>query len=243
MNRGATEMYQMSREEMIGKTPGDVAAPGLNDLEDIISQLNEVKEKGVTAHFEFWAVRKNGEVFPKDVIVNRGSYFGKDVLIATARDISDKKESDYKISQTVDNWNKTFDAIEQGVALIDTNHNIIQSNRSFKALIERFNAGKNTDKCFCLVHSLTNPVVGCPMVKMKDTLKRETMIIEIDGSVFEITVDPITDSDNNLTGAVHLMADITQREREKKIGEIQYNIAHAVATTGDLGAVASGCAA
>jgi PAS domain S-box-containing protein len=88
VNQGAEIMYRCAREDLIGKAPPDVAAPGLNDL-DLIQQMSaEVARTGIPVHFRFWAVRKDGEIFPKEVGVTRGRYFGQNVLIAVARDIS-----------------------------------------------------------------------------------------------------------------------------------------------------------
>lgn len=97
VNKGAERMYGCDREWLIGKTPLDVAAPGLNDLKETQKLSLEVMKTGVTARFDFWAVKKNGEIFPKEVIVNKGKYFGKDVLIATVRDMTEKKMSEEKL--------------------------------------------------------------------------------------------------------------------------------------------------
>jgi len=91
VNVGAERMYQLVRDELIGKTPASVAAPDRNDLVGIQKIMEDVAKTGIAAKFDFWAVRKDGEVFPKEVIVNRGKYFGKNVLIATARDVTEKK--------------------------------------------------------------------------------------------------------------------------------------------------------
>ena len=88
VNRGAEAMYRCSRAELVGKNPADVAAPGRNNLPEIARISAEVARTGVSARFRFWAVRKTGEVFPKDVVVNKGRYFGQEVLVAVARDIS-----------------------------------------------------------------------------------------------------------------------------------------------------------
>ncbi|MFO1489573.1 MAG: ATP-binding protein [Kiritimatiellia bacterium] len=71
-----------------------MSAPGRNDLDDIIRRMEEVFRTGVPAEFDFWGVRKNGQPFPKDVIVNKGRYFGREVLIATARDTSLQKQAE-----------------------------------------------------------------------------------------------------------------------------------------------------
>ncbi len=91
VNRGAEIMYRRPRSELVGLGPKEVGAPGRNDLESLGRMMAQVFATGVPAEFEFWGVRKNGEVFPKDVMVNKGRYFGRDVLIATARDISQQK--------------------------------------------------------------------------------------------------------------------------------------------------------
>ena len=89
VNQGAEIMYRCPRAELLGRTPADVAAPGRNDLDQIQRLSTEVARTGIPVRFRFWGRRKDGEVFPKDVVVNRGRYFGQDVLIAVARDISE----------------------------------------------------------------------------------------------------------------------------------------------------------
>lgn len=97
VNKGAEKMYQFTREELIGQTPESIGAPERNDLKEIQSILRKVYKTGTSASFNFWAVRKNGEIFPKEVFVNKGKYFGKDVLIATGRDITEKNKAEERI--------------------------------------------------------------------------------------------------------------------------------------------------
>ena len=97
VNKGAEKMYQCSRQELIGKSLSTVAAPLLNDMDEIQSLINSVHETGEPVFFDFWAERINNEIFPKEVIVNKGKYFGKDVLIVTARDITEKKQEEEKM--------------------------------------------------------------------------------------------------------------------------------------------------
>lgn len=100
INKNAELMYGLSREQLIGQSPLTVAAPGLNDLEKTQRLSLEVFQTGKPARFEFWAIRSNGEIFPKEVIVNKGKYFGKEVLIATAREISQQKNEEKKLKES-----------------------------------------------------------------------------------------------------------------------------------------------
>lgn len=94
VNLGAQKMYGYSREELVGKSPALIAADGMNDLKAVEKIHQEVAQTGISQSFEFWATKKNGEIFPKEVIINKGSYYGKDCLIATARDITERKRTE-----------------------------------------------------------------------------------------------------------------------------------------------------
>ena len=99
VNKGAERMYQREKSEFIGKTAEFIAVPDLNNMEEIKQKMTRVAETGESVDFEFWAERKDGDMFLKEVIVNKGRYFGKDVLIAAARDITDKKKDEQRIRQ------------------------------------------------------------------------------------------------------------------------------------------------
>lgn len=94
VNEGAAKMYGYQREEFKGRTPEFVSAPGMNDVPKSMELVNRVYTSGVSERFVFWGKRKNGDVFPKDVVCSKGHYFGQDVVIATARDSSDRRRAE-----------------------------------------------------------------------------------------------------------------------------------------------------
>ena len=99
VNAGAEKMYGYSPLEIIGHTPEFLSAKGLNDLHEISAQLTSVFTSNKSVQFEFWGKRKNGEIFPKEVICNKGEYFGNKVIIATAREITERKEAEEKLNR------------------------------------------------------------------------------------------------------------------------------------------------
>lgn len=99
VNQGAINMYGYSHDELIGQTPIFVAAPGKNDLEKI-SKCVRKAFKGKPQSFEFWGKRKNGEIFPKDVRLYKGVYFGQDVVIAVATDITERKQAEELLQES-----------------------------------------------------------------------------------------------------------------------------------------------
>ncbi|MEP0860337.1 MAG: PAS domain S-box protein [Ignavibacterium sp.] len=96
VNEGAVKMYGYDKEYFIGKTPEFVSAPGLNDLPKVVECVKKAFN-GQPQQFEFWGVRKNGEVFPKDVRLYPGKYFNKKVVIALAQDITERKRTEKEL--------------------------------------------------------------------------------------------------------------------------------------------------
>ncbi len=93
VNQGAIDMYGLEREEFIGKTPEFLAAPGMNDFQQIVSNVNQAFA-GIPQKYEFWGKRKDGTIFPKDVWTVKGVYDGKDVLFTLANDITKRKKAE-----------------------------------------------------------------------------------------------------------------------------------------------------
>lgn len=109
VNDSVLKMYGYPKEFYIGKTPIALSAPGKNDMKMVLDCFEKAK-KGIPQQFNFWGQRKDGSIFPKIVRVNRGTYFGEDVVFAFATDISAIKEvekalkfSEQKYRQLVDN--------------------------------------------------------------------------------------------------------------------------------------------
>ncbi len=98
VNDGAVQMYGYSREHFIGKTPAFLGAPGKNDMDKALKAVRDAFN-GEPQQLEFWGLRSNGEVFPKDVRLFKGTYFGQDVVIAVAQDITQRKHNEDEIQR------------------------------------------------------------------------------------------------------------------------------------------------
>ncbi len=100
VNAGATIMYGYSHDELVGQTPDLVSAPDMNNLQKVNGLMHDTMATGNPERFEFWGRRKNGEIFLKDVICHKGKYFGEDVLITTARDITERKKAEQALLES-----------------------------------------------------------------------------------------------------------------------------------------------
>lgn len=98
VNRAVIEMYGYMREELLGKGPEMLTDETRVDPSLAKEYLNRALD-GEVVRFEWWGKRKNGECFPKDVILTKSTYNGKEAVIASARDISEKKQAAQELEQ------------------------------------------------------------------------------------------------------------------------------------------------
>ncbi len=116
VNAGACAMYGYRREELIGKTPLDVSAPGRNDLKAVEKAVARAFA-GEPQQFEFWGRRKNGEEFPKDVRLFPGTYFGQRVVIAVAQDITERKRAEQALRDSEERYRLLVEHSPDGIAV------------------------------------------------------------------------------------------------------------------------------
>ncbi len=128
VNDGAVKMYGYSRNQLIGQTPEFVAAPGRNDMSYIQNCLRAAFG-GTPQRFEFWGRRLDGSVFPKDVRLFRGMYFGKEVVIAMAQDITEQKAAEEALRKNEEDLQRILDSIPAMVWYKDLDNRILAANR------------------------------------------------------------------------------------------------------------------
>jgi PAS domain S-box-containing protein len=95
-NEGAVRMSGYSKEFLIGKKYIELGAGNINDL-DYINNCIQKAFDSQPQQFEYWAQRSNGVVFPVDVRLYKSIYFGQEVLIILATDITERKRSEAQI--------------------------------------------------------------------------------------------------------------------------------------------------
>ncbi|HPM91030.1 MAG TPA: PAS domain S-box protein [Tenuifilaceae bacterium] len=90
VNKACEKYFGYQREYFIGKKPDDLSAPGKNDMEMVAACIQKAYN-GQPQIFEFWGRRSDGFIFPKEVSLTPGEYFGRKVVIAVSRDITEQK--------------------------------------------------------------------------------------------------------------------------------------------------------
>lgn len=134
VNRGAVKMYGYEKEFFIGKTPEVLSAPGKNDLTKIMGKIKAAFE-GEPQQFEFWGKKRNGIIFPKIVRLQKCKYFGDDVLIAFALDITERKKIEEELSISEERFRSLIENMLEAALIIDLSGKILFANISAAKIV------------------------------------------------------------------------------------------------------------
>jgi PAS domain S-box-containing protein len=117
-------------------------------------------------------------------------------------------------------WQAAFDAIRDGVALVDAAGRIERANGGFAALLGLPNAQLVGTLCTLLWGDL--PENKQPFLRAMQSGRRENLELEYGSRRLSVTVDPILDNSGIPAGAVHIVSDVTaNRELEEQFRDAQ----------------------
>jgi PAS domain S-box-containing protein len=127
-------------------------------------------------------------------------------------------------------WQRTFDAVPDLVAILDTQHRIVRVN---KAMAERLGRSKNQcvgQTCYACIHGTNEPPSFCPHSQLLRDGQEHTLEIyeECLGGDFVVSVSPLRDSAGRLVGSVHVARDITDRKENESERAITIDLLHLV---------------
>ena len=130
-------------------------------------------------------------------------------------DITGTKQVEESLEQIRKEWESTFNAMSDWVILTDLESRILRTNSAGQEFTGKSPAEIPGQSLCKLVHGSEKHIAGCPMLKMLQTNKRESAELQVPGTEkwLMVTVDPITDEEGKLTGAVHIARDITDRKK------------------------------
>ncbi len=132
VNKTVEKMYGYDHDYFIGKTPEFLSAPDKNDLLKVGKHIKEAN-KGKPQCFEFWGLRKNGEVFLKEVRLNEVVYFGQKAIIAVAQDITERKESEKQLKRSEQRFRTLIENSPIAISM-SRNEKIILVNNAYLEL-------------------------------------------------------------------------------------------------------------
>lgn len=218
-NPAFAKMHGYKVEELIGRPVLDIVAPESRpELVSLMSRLHQIDHYTLEAK----DIRKDGTIFPVLACVSAVKNDHGDVLYhaVNIQDITGLKQAEEDLRIAAQKWRTTFDAIGDGVCLLDGANEILQCNQAMTKFMGRPFTEIIGRKCWEVVHQTDRPIDGCPCMRSKNTKLRETMLLAQNDRWFRITVDPILKEDGVLMGVVHIISDVTlAKQMEEKVAD------------------------
>lgn len=147
-------------------------------------------------------------------------------IMAIVDDISERKVIEQKVLRAKEEWERTFDSVEDLIAVLDTHRRIRRIN---KAMALRLSVDPDTvvgKTCYEVVHGTHGPPPNCPhrALEADGKVHSEELYEARLGGHFSITVAPLHDEQGCMVGSVHVAHDITDRKRtEEAMRQLAYH--------------------
>jgi len=130
-------------------------------------------------------------------------------------DITERKQAEDAVRQAKEDWEKTFDAVPDGIMILDLEYRVKQINRAYAALLGRPQADCLGRRCYELLHGTAAPPSYCPHARLLEDGQAHTEEIREErlGKDLALGVFPLRNSEGRLVGSVHIISDITERKQ------------------------------
>ena len=142
------------------------------------------------------------------------------VLVATVRALARTRSAELAADAVARQWQATFDAIRDGVCLVDGRGRILRHNSVFRRLIGVPDDLVGRPLADVLV-PLLGREIGLTLAGALETVRRTQAEGQAGGLWLQLTVDPMLDDGGRAEGAVCILTDVSERKRfEQARGEL-----------------------
>lgn len=152
---------------------------------------------------------------------------------------SERRQAEEAIRRAKEDWEQTFDAIPDLIAILNNEQQILRCNKTMAQWMECDThelLGKKCYECFHHTREIPPFCPFIPMMKDKKTHSEEEYLENWD-KYFLVSVTPIYDNYGNIKSCVHVARDITGRKQAENLQMGVNRVLEAVITGDDLGTV------
>ena len=131
------------------------------------------------------------------------------------QEIIKSRLAEEQIKHAAEEWRTTFDSITDLVSIHDRDFRIVRANQAFAAAFGMEIRAVPGKKCHEIIHGSAEPWPQCPHRLTLDSGKpaTEEFFEPRLGKYLQISASPVLNAQNEVTGSVHIVKDITERKQ------------------------------
>ncbi len=212
VNDEAVRRLGYSRKELLSMTPAGIQEQGGTDLDKLC--WRRTMEFG-SSTCEIVQVSRDGQHFPSEVKATRIEMNGRPALLALVRDISERKKTEEKLRRAKEDWERTFDAIDDIITIQDTDMRILRANRAAGIACNTDPHELTGRYCYELFSSDRKLCSLCPVHETLMSRKPHTRILKHEKlqRTYQVSLHPVLDDQDNIVQFVHIAKDITDQQK------------------------------
>jgi len=163
---------------------------------------------------QYWQLILGLLVLVLAMLVALAVYFRLNLRLKTAyqelqKEVERRIRMEKGLVRVAREWVRTFDATNDAIFLLDKDQCVVRCNKVARVLFQNPGVKLVGQYCWEKVHGTKGPVGECPFLRSKESLKRESLELQMGDRWFQVNVDPIVSKSGEFEGAVHILTDIS----------------------------------
>ncbi|MEI7431249.1 MAG: PAS domain S-box protein [Betaproteobacteria bacterium] len=214
-NQGLADMTGYGHEELIGMNGFDLIAPEVLDI------VLENIRRGYDRSYDTLGLRKNGSKYHLAIRGKNVHYKGREVRVIEFRDVSEQKQAEELIRNSLRFQQSLMDAIPSPVFYKNSECIYCGCNKAFEQYtgfsVSQIIGNRASDLA---PNDLADKYDQSDreLLKNQGVVSYESSVIYADGTRHDVifTKATFTDSENNVAGIIGVILDITERKRAEE---------------------------
>lgn len=133
-------------------------------------------------------------------------------LVATVRSLLRAQRAEQELAEAGEEWRRTFDAIADGVAILDREGHLVRCNRAMAAIAQQ--PAESLQGCDAATLIPHDGVATAALVAGAiEQVQRTTAELVVADRLFRLVADPIVDGDRDVDRVVLIVSDITEHRQ------------------------------
>ena len=219
VNDAVVRAYGYAREELIGQTPLLLSPPGTVEPQAVADLFGRVLA-GETVRMEWLAQRKDGSTFYKELVVQRSTYFGEEIVLAVGRDVTERVEAERALRYQKALLEAQGEASVDGILVVSPDGDVLSTNGRFLEMWGISAEVADTGSDDALLAAVLDHVLDAEAFRARvdelyarpEERAREEVHLR-DGRVFDRHTAPVRSAEGETYGRVWSFRDVTAERR------------------------------